>query len=219
MYLPAGVKQLGEEHFPLVIGQSAAQQWAEEKQGQSWASAVQNVKDRFRAVQGRAGQGRVLTPRFRLAAARHFVAAPSLIYWLIVKKQGFCGIDAVACVSTWKLVPERSQWVEACSQPEGKATRHPAKDALMRRSWHNWKHFSTSVVRFIIAISRRPSRHQYYHAGLLDMVGLFSCCEYSRQRGSVARQRFAVGMGQFPSRHCFPVRVPFFPISSELPLH
>lgn len=26
MYLPAGVKQLGEEDFPLVIGQSAAQQ-------------------------------------------------------------------------------------------------------------------------------------------------------------------------------------------------
>lgn len=38
------------------------------------------------------------------------------------------------------------------------------------------KHFSTSVVRLIIAISRRPGRRQYYDAGLLDgtgdMVGL-----------------------------------------------
>lgn len=52
MYLPAGVKQLGEEDFPLVIGQSAAQQWAAEKQGQSWAWAVQTVKDRCGAGQG-----------------------------------------------------------------------------------------------------------------------------------------------------------------------
>lgn len=168
------------------------------------------------------GQGRVWNPRFRPAAARHFVAAPSLIYWLIVKKQGFCGIDAVACVSTWKLAPERCQWVEACWQPEGKAMRLPAKDASMRRSWHNGKHFSTSVVRFIIAISRRPTRHQYYNAGLLDgtgdVVGIFSCCEYSRQR-DCRQAAFRGRDGSVFVSSLFPVWFSFFPTTSELPLH
>lgn len=46
------------------------------------------------------GQGRALKPRFRPAAAWDFDAVPALVYWLIGKKQRFCRIDAISCVST-----------------------------------------------------------------------------------------------------------------------
>lgn len=86
MYLPAGVKQLGEGHFPLVTGQSAPQQRAEEKQAQSWAQ-----RSRPRMVVFRAGQD--IKAALRPAAARDFGAVLALIYWLIVggKSGDFAG--------------------------------------------------------------------------------------------------------------------------------
>lgn len=55
--------------------------------------------DREGSVQGRAGQGRVLNSRFRPAAAR---TLSQVLTDLLAncEEAGFCGIDAVACVST-----------------------------------------------------------------------------------------------------------------------
>lgn len=118
--------------------------------------------------------------------------------------------------------------MEACSQPEGKGHETAGEKMLQcdAADITEKKHFSTSVVRFIIAISRRPSRHQCCDAGLLDGTGdvapgsgSFRVENIRVKETESARQRCAVGMGPLSSHHCFHLSCLLFAISSELPSH